>query len=127
MVEVNIPDVVSELVEAFKAYEEALTTNNTDKLNDLFWTSALTVRYGVRKAERQYSHAEIAEFRIKRGTVNQSRVLRNQRITTFGHDFGIAITEFLVAGSEKVGRQSQTWVRTERGWKIVSAHVSIGH
>jgi Protein of unknown function (DUF3225) len=29
-------------------------------------------------------------------------------------------------GSSKIGRQSQTWMRTKGGWKIVSAHVSFG-
>jgi hypothetical protein len=48
------------------------------------------------------------------------------RITTFGHDFGIANVEFIPAGRNTVGRQSQTWVRTDQGWKIVSAHVSFG-
>jgi hypothetical protein len=28
-------------------------------------------------------------------------------------------------GRGPVGRQSQTWVRTDQGWKIVSAHVSF--
>jgi hypothetical protein len=84
------------------------------------------VRYGTREVERQYGHAEIAAFRLKRGAVNQPRILRNQRITTFGRDFGIANTEYLMPGSDKLGRQSQTWVRTESGWKIVGAHVSFG-
>ena len=43
----------------------------------------------------------------------------------FGRDFATANTEFIPFGSERIGRQSQTWVRTERGWKIVSAHVSF--
>jgi hypothetical protein len=126
MFEIDLPDVVVEVTEAFNAYEQALTTNDIAKLNDLFWESALTVRYGTRVGEHQYSQAAIAEFRITRGPVNQPRVLRNQRITTFGRDFGIANTEFVIAASGQVGRQSQTWLRTERGWKIASAHVSVG-
>jgi hypothetical protein len=51
---------------------------------------------------------------------------RNTRIVTFGSDFGIANTEFSPIGSDKIGRQSQTWVRTAEGWRIVSAHVSFG-
>jgi 1-carboxybiuret hydrolase subunit AtzH-like protein len=127
MLEIDLPEVKAELVEAFAAYELALTTNDIPKLNELFWDSELTVRYGVRETERQYSHAEIARFRLQRGAVNRVRVLRNQRITTFGRDLGIANTEFLNAGSDKVGRQSQTWVRTDKGWRIVGAHVSVGY
>ena len=45
-------------------------------------------------------------------------------ITTFGDDVGVANTLFVPDGSDAVGRQSQTWVRTDVGWRIVSAHVS---
>ena len=126
MMEVDIPEVLSELVAVFERYEEALSGNDIEALNGLFWNSPLTVRYGVREFERQHGQSEIAAFRIRRGAVNQSRTLENRRITTFGRDFGIANVEFQPAGSEKIGRQSQTWIRTERGWKIVSAHVSFG-
>jgi hypothetical protein len=126
MLEVDIPEVLSELVATFEAYEKALVTNDIQTLNELFWDSAQTVRFGTREAERHYGHAEIAAFRTRRGAVNQARVLQNRRITTFGRDFGIANTEYLTSGSETIGRQSQTWVRAESGWKIVSAHVSYG-
>jgi hypothetical protein len=126
MLEIDIPEVLSSLVATFDAYERALTGNDIDALNELFWDDPSTVRFGTRDAERQYGHAEIAAFRIRRGAVNQQRMLRNQRITTFGRDVGITNTEFIVAGSEKVGRQSQTWIRTDGGWRIVSAHVSFG-
>jgi hypothetical protein len=124
MVEVDIAEVQAELVATFEAYEKALIANDIETLNKLFWDSPATVRFGTRESERQYGHAEIAAFRTQRGAVNQSRILKNRRITTFGRDFGIASTEYLSPASEKIGRQSQTWVRTESGWKIVSAHVS---
>jgi hypothetical protein len=114
------------LTAAFEAYERALTSNDIEAVNLLFRDSPLTLRYGTREHERHYSHAEIAAFRRQRGPVNQERVLQNTRITTFGRDFGIANTEYLTVGSGKIGRQSQTWLRTERGWKIVNAHVSFG-
>jgi len=123
MLEVNIPEVLAELKEEFDAYEHALIGNDIEGLNRLFWDSPLTLRYGTR--ELLYSHAEIARFRIERGPIDQRRVLRNTRITTFGRDFGVANTEYLPAGSDRIGRQSQTWVRTGDGWKILSAHVSF--
>jgi len=126
MMDVDIPQVLSELTATFEVYEQALTGNDIAKLNNLFWDSSSTVRYGTRDFERQYGHAEIATFRIQRGAINQARVLKNQRVTTFGRDFGITNTEFHAPGSDRIGRQSQTWVRTENGWKIVSAHVSYG-
>jgi hypothetical protein len=126
MLEIDIPEVLAELVAAFEDYERALVDNDIAGLNALFWDSPLTLRYGTRVSEIQYRHEEIAAFRIRRGAVDQRRLLRNSRITTFGRDFGVANTEFIPAGSEKIGRQSQTWMRTTNGWKIVSAHVSYG-
>ena len=126
MLEVDLPDVLAELTAAFDRYERALIGNDIAALNELFWESPQTLRYGARASELLYGHAEIAAFRIRRGPIDQRRTLRNRRITTFGRDFGAANVEFVPAGSDAVGRQSQTWVRTEQGWKIVSAHVSFG-
>ena len=126
MLEVDLPDVLAELTAAFEQYERALIGNDIAALNELFWESPQTLRYGARANELLYSHAEIAAFRIRRGPIDQRRTLRNRRITTFGRDFGTANVEFVPAGSDAVGRQSQTWVRTEQGWKIVSTHVSFG-
>jgi hypothetical protein len=123
MLEINNPEVVAELTAAFDAYESALTSNDIEALNKLFWNSPHTLRYGVR--ELLYGHAEIAQFRRQRGPVDQRRILRSRRITTFGRDFGIANTEYIPHGSDKIGRQSQTWLRTDDGWKIASAHVSF--
>ena len=126
MLEIDIPEVLSELVATFEAYEQALGANDIETLNRLFWDNPATVRYGTRELERQYGHAQIAAFRTRRGAVNQPRILKNRRITTFGRDVGIANTEYLAPGSDRIGRQSQTWIRTEGGWRIVSAHVSYG-
>jgi hypothetical protein len=123
MLEVNNAEAVAELTAAFEAYERALLGNDIEGLNNLFWESPHTMRYGVR--ELLYSHAEIAKFRRERGPVDQRRTLRNTRITTFGRDFGTANTEYIPFGTERIGRQSQTWMRTAQGWKIVAAHVSF--
>ena len=121
--QVNLPEAVAELTSAFEAYERALLGNDIEGLNKLFWENPLTLRYGVK--ELLYSHAQIAKFRRERGPVDQRRTLRNTCITTFGRDFGTANTEYIPHGGERIGRQSQTWVRTGDGWKIVSAHVSF--
>jgi len=123
MLEIDIPEVHAELEGAFVAYEAALLANDIETLNRLFWDSPRTLRYGVR--ELHYSHQEIADFRRERGAIDQRRTLRNTRITTFGRDFGVANTEYIPNGSHRIGRQSQTWVRTDDGWKIVAAHVSF--
>ncbi len=126
MLEIDIPEAVAELTAAFEAYERALVGNDIAAVNDFFWNSPDAVRFGTRDAERLYGYDEIAAFRIRRGALDQRRSLRNLRIKTFGRDMGIANVEFIPVGSGKVGRQSQTWLRTPRGWKIVGAHVSFG-
>jgi hypothetical protein len=75
--------------------------------------------------ENLYGAEAIAEFRRSRPGGSPSRTLAKTVITTFGADFATANTEFQRAGVAKSGRQSQTWVRTDAGWKIASAHVSM--
>jgi hypothetical protein len=120
---VNDPQVVAEVTAEFERYETALMENDTATLDALFWNSPLTLRYGV--GERLYGHDAIAAFRSARAGGSPRRVLANTVITTFGHDFATANTEFRRAGETRIGRQSQTWVRTANGWRIVSAHVSL--
>lgn len=120
--EVNRPDVVAEVRAAFDAYEAALMGERVDDLIDAFWESPLAVRYGV--DELQYGHDAIAEFRRAHGSASSPRRLRNTVVTTFGPDVATVDTEFLPDGSDAVGRQSQTWVRTGDGWRVASAHVS---
>jgi hypothetical protein len=49
----------------------------------------------------------------------------NTVITTYGEDFATANTEFQRDGVARSGRQSQTWMRTPEGWRVVVAHVSL--
>jgi len=46
-------------------------------------------------------------------------------LNVYGLDLAAANTEFVKQDSGRHGRQSQTWVRTEAGWRVVSAHVSF--
>ncbi|MBC7394604.1 MULTISPECIES: oxalurate catabolism protein HpxZ [unclassified Variovorax] len=120
---INLPDVVAEVVAAFERYEDALVTNNVGVLDELFWDSPLTLRYGA--GENLYGHEAIQAFRAGRPAVGLARELLRTVITTYGHDFATANCEFRRAGSERTGRQSQTWMRTPEGWRVVSAHVSL--
>ncbi|NEX60786.1 oxalurate catabolism protein HpxZ [Noviherbaspirillum galbum] len=123
MHEINLPDVVEEMTAMFDRYEKALVTNDIATLNGFFWDSPLTLRYGVDK--NQYGIDQIAAFRAARPAVDLARKLRNTVITTYGRDYATANTEFYRASMNGPGRQSQTWLRTEEGWKIVAAHVSV--
>ena len=121
MLETNIPEVVAEVTAEWQRYNRAVNENDVTTMNELFWSSPLTVRYGF--AENLYGHDEIATFRSSR-TGKIDRSVGRTVITTFGRDFAYAFTETHTAGSRRVGRQSHTWVRTDQGWRIVAAHVS---
>lgn len=121
--DINIPEVVAEVTAAFLRYEKALTSNDVDVLDELFHDSPLTLRYGV--TENLHSYDEIKAFRAGRPAAGLEREIYNTRITTYGRDFATANTEFKRANSAKTGRQSQTWIRTPAGWRVVSAHVSL--
>ena len=121
--DVNIPEVVAEVTAAFMRYEKALTSNDVVVLDELFHDSPLTLRYGV--TENLHSYDEIKAFRAGRPSAGLERDIYNTRITTYGRDFATANTEFKRKNSTKTGRQSQTWIRTAEGWRVVSAHVSL--
>lgn len=120
--ELNLPHVVEEMTAAFARYEAALTSNDVAVLDELFWKSPLTLRYGI--TENLYGYDAIASFRSARSPVGLARTTRNTVITTYGEDFATANTEFLRPPGARVGRQSQTWVRMPEGWRVVAAHVS---
>jgi hypothetical protein len=122
--EVDQPEVVKEVRDAFERYERALMANDVATLNAMFRNDGRTIRYGA--AENLYGHAEIAGFRAARSPAGLARALSRTVITTFGRDFAVASTMFhRPATPGKVGRQMQTWVRFEQGWQIVGAHVSV--
>lgn len=122
----NIPEVLAEVTAAFERYDNGLAENDVAVLNDSFWDSDLTLRYGI--GENLRSHAEIAAFRAARTPAQhaaRARRLENTRITTFGRDFAVANTEYVLLADGRKGRQSQSWVRMPEGWKVVAAHVSM--
>ncbi len=124
MPEINLPEVVAEVTAAFARYEKALITNDVAVLDELFWDSPLTLRFGA--TENLYGHAAIKAFRGARPNSDLPRTTRNTIITTYGREFATANTEFLRDSMNgKIGRQSQTWMKTPAGWRVVAAHVSV--
>jgi hypothetical protein len=120
--EVNLPEIVAEVTAQFERYEAAFLSNDTGELDELFWNDPLAVRYGA--GENLYSHEAIARFRGQRSVDDLEREILYAVVTTFGRDLGVTSAEFRRTKSGVTGRQSQTWVRTDDGWRIVTAHVS---
>lgn len=121
--DINLPDVVAEVTTAFERYETALVTNDVEELDALFWNSPHTLRYGA--SENLYGYDTIREFRAGRSPQGLARRVLRTAITTYGNDFATTNIEFQREGSDRIGRQSQTWMRTPAGWRVVSAHVSL--
>ena len=120
---INAPETLAEVEAAFVLYEAALTGNDVTVLDELFWNSRRTVRYGV--TENLVGYEAIQSFRKGRSPLGLMRNLRNTVITTFGDSFAITSTEFVRDGESRIGRQMQTWARLSEGWRIVAAHVSL--
>ncbi len=121
--DINLPDIVAEVTAAFERYEAALVSNDVAVLDTLFWNSPHTLRYGA--SENLYGYDAIREFRAQRSSQGLARRVLRTAIVTYGRDFATANLEFQRDGSDRIGRQSQTWMRTPQGWRVVAAHVSL--
>jgi hypothetical protein len=122
--EVDIPEVLTEVTAQFARYEAALVSNDIAVLDELFRADKRTLRYGV--GENLYGYEAIMAFRAARSPIGLGRKTDKTVITTYGRDTAVASTLFYreqLVG--KVGRQMQTWIRFPEGWRIVAAHVSI--
>jgi hypothetical protein len=120
---INLPEVLAEVQAVFARYEQALVSNDVPVLDELFWNSPHTLRYGV--GENLYGYAEIQAFRASRPAQGLSRQVLRTVITTYGLNAATTHIEFQREGSNRTGRQSQTWVRMPEGWRVVAAHVSL--
>lgn len=121
--EINIPHILAEVVEAFNRYEKALVNNDVAVLDELFHDRPETLRYGV--SENLYGYKQIKNFRKYRPSAGLQRRLQQTIVTSYGEKMATANTEFIREKQPRIGRQSQTWVKFEEGWRIVAAHVSL--
>jgi ketosteroid isomerase-like protein len=121
--QINRPDVLADISSVFQRYETALVGNDVATLDELFFDSPQTVRYGV--GENLYGYAAIQAFRAGRPAAGLGREILRTQITTYGDQFATTHIEFRRHGSDRTGRQTQTWMKTPMGWRVVSAHVSL--
>lgn len=113
---------LAEVTAVFHRYEAALLCNDVALLDQMFLPSDRTVRYGV--AEVQYGIDEVRAFRATQAPFD--RRLSRTVITTYGPDVAVASTLFHRPDFPgQIGRQMQTWIRTDTGWQIAAAHVSM--
>jgi acetylornithine deacetylase/succinyl-diaminopimelate desuccinylase-like protein len=122
---VNIPEVVDEVRRAFERYERALADGDVAVLDETFWNSPHTVRYA--RDRQGHGWVEIHAHRVAQSSGMAIRETRIRlEILTLGRHIATVNLEYKNRGSDRIGRQSQTWVRfPDHGWKVVGAHVSM--
>ncbi len=121
--EINDPEIVAEVRAVFDRYEAALQANDIPVLERLFLDAPTTTRYGV--GENLYGWLEISAFRRSGKLGAFRRDLRRTIVTTYGQDFATANTEYQRENEALPGRETKVLVRTDEGWRIVSAHASL--
>jgi hypothetical protein len=122
--DINRPDILEEVRKRFLEYEEAINGNDIAVLDDCFLEGPHTVRFGM--TEELWSSEEIRAFRRTPNTAGTRRKLERYEISTYGDSWAVASAVFSRDGVSKVGRQSQTWVRSpDNVWRVVAAHVSL--
>lgn len=119
---IDDPVLLAEVTRAFQAYEAALMADDIAAMDALFHDAPTTNRFGI--GEMLYGINAIRAFRKARGGSPQ-RTLGKVAITVYGDSFATADADFVREGSDRRGRQTQSWVRFADGWKVVSAHVSL--
>lgn len=120
---VNAADVVASVRATFAEYERALLANDLDALDGFMWRDPRLVRVGL--DDRQDGFDAVTAYRRSQARQAPPRTLTDTVIVTFGDHTAVVTTAFAPEDGSPPGRQSQTWVLLEGGWKIVAAHVSL--
>ena len=115
---IDLPDVRAEVEAAFAEYERALVANDVATLDRLFLDRA--------HHDPLWHRRKPLRLRRDRGVSRRppdprglERTLARTVITTYGRDVAVASTLFRRSSQPgRIGRQMQTWVRTEAGWRL---------
>lgn len=107
------------LIDAFRAYERALGTDDLDALDRLFAPGADTLRGDA--AGLLVGHDEISAFRGSRGGAPARRLVE-VHVRTVDDDHALVVAVTAPAGGGR-GQQTQLWERGATGWAVVAAHV----
>jgi len=104
-------------------YEAALVRNDLAAMNDVFWRSADVLRFGI--ADMQSGYDEVVAWRAVAVPVPASRTIIERTVLEIAAGVVAVDLTFRNGAEPFIGRQSQTWVEHESGWRIVRAHVSV--
>ncbi len=118
----NDPDIVREVAAELAGYDQVLGKNDVAALNNYFWDSPGTVRFGI--SENLFGSSEIRAFRSASAGLGGVPKREHTVINSYGRDFATVATLSHPRAPGKITRTMQTWVRFPQGWRIVAAHVS---
>jgi hypothetical protein len=104
-------------------YEAALMANDLGVLDGMFVPDGRVLRFGI--ADQQRGHHELTAWRAQSPGVPTSRQITGRAVLELGPGVVAVDLTFVNGDAPSIGRQSQTWVRTPIGWRIVRAHVSM--
>src|SRR5712664_3541607 len=90
--DVDLPEVLTEVTEQFARYEKALVSNDVAVLDELFRNDGRTLRYGI--GENLYGYDAITAFRAARSPAGLMRGTAQTVITSYGCDTAVASTLF---------------------------------
>lgn len=116
--------VAAEVRAEFDGYEAALAANDVAALVGYFWDSPEAMRMMTEGG--LYGIEEIAAFRKGRDMADMERELTRVTILPLSPEVAVATAEYRRLGSGRRGSQTQVWLRRPEGWRIASAHVSLG-
>lgn len=111
-----------EVLACFTAYEQALSAGDVAAMDSWFADDTRTTRFGV--ADEQWGADEVRSWRRLAPRVPAGRRLSETRVDLWTEDLAVVTTLFRYPASSTLGRQSQTWLRTPDGWRVIHAHVS---
>ena len=114
---------IDEVTALSDAYEAALRRDDIEAMNGAFWNDPHVLRFGI--ADMQYGYDEVLAWRAAATPVDPARTMLSRHVVALADGVVAVDIMFSDTDSNRLGRQSQTWVRLEDGWRITRAHVSL--
>jgi len=100
-----------------------LLANDLDAMNAVFWSSPEVLRFGI--ADMQLGIDEVIAWRAAATPVSPLRTVTMKTVLEVAPGVVAVDLTFRNGDAPQIGRQSQTWVCGDQGWRIVRAHVSV--
>lgn len=121
--EVNGPEVLAEVEEAFNLFEKAFSLGDAATLDKMTLNDPATVFIDGRG--QLFGHQAIRRERRDNPPPGRSAKVQRMRLAVFGQSTALSVVEYRVPGVAGLVRQSLSWVRTVHGWRVALFHESL--